>query len=58
MQAHKQRDRDKVEGNNFHFLLFYSPQPCLCPFVYDHQSLLRNKSILLKAIEKQFPMML
>ena len=24
--GHKQKNRDKAEGNNFHFLLFYSPQ--------------------------------
>ena len=41
-QFHKQKDRDEAEGNNFHFLLFCSPQPHLIPFVCDHQSVTRN----------------
>ena len=28
----KKTDRDKAKGDNFHFLLFYSPQPSRCPF--------------------------
>ena len=40
--GHKQKDRDEAEGNKTKENGNYFPQPRLCPFVCDHQSVIRN----------------